>query len=168
MRTPHPRRAEILDRLSQPGAPSVAVLAEETGIAAAKIYGWKQSARRKTFLAAAEPLGGHQVSVRKGRVRSPSEKQKLVQESDNLQGDALVAYVREKGVTVPELMTWKDLMLGGLERREESPRWSRPSVMIVPRQRLAHWSAWASAVSSAGSKPRTIDAEAGSKVHPRH
>lgn len=122
MRTPHPRRDEILARLSQPGAPSVAVLAEETGIAAAKIYGWKQSARRKTFLAAAEPLGGHQVSVRKGRVRSPSEKQKLVQESDNLQGDALVAYVREKGVTVPELMTWKDLMLGGLERREEESK----------------------------------------------
>ena len=122
MRTPHPRRDEILARLSQPGAPSVAVLAEETGIAAAKIYGWKQSARRKTFLAAAEPLGGHQVSVRKGRVRSPSEKQKLVQESDNLQGDALVAYVREKGVTVPELMSWKDLMLGGLERREEESK----------------------------------------------
>ena len=122
MRTPHPRRDEILARLSQPGAPSVAVLAEETGIAAAKIYGWKQSARRKTFLAAAEPLGGHQVSVRKGRVRSPSEKQKLVQESDNLQGDVLVAYVREKGVTVPELMSWKDLMLGGLERREEESK----------------------------------------------
>jgi len=122
MRTPHPRRDEILDRLSQPGAPSVAVLAEETGIAVAKIYGWRQSARRKIFLAAAEPLGGRQVSVRKGRVRSPSEKQKMVQESDNLRGDALVAYVREKGVTVPELMTWKDLMLGGLERREEESK----------------------------------------------
>lgn len=100
----------------------MAVLAEETGIAVAKIYGWRQSARRKIFLAAAEPLGGRQVSVRKGRVRSPSEKQKMVQESDNLRGDALVAYVREKGVTVPELMTWKDLMLGGLERREEESK----------------------------------------------
>ena len=122
MRRPHPRRDEILDRLSQPGAPSVAVLAEETGIKATKIYGWKQNARRKTFLAAAAPLGGRQVSVRKGRVRSPSEKQRMVQESDSLRGDALVAYVREKGVTVPELMTWKDLMLGGLERREEESK----------------------------------------------
>lgn len=122
MRKPHPRRDEILDRLNQPGAPSVSVLAEETGIQATTIYGWKQSARRKTFLAAAEPLGGRQVSVRKGRVRSPSEKQKMVQEADSLRGDALVAYVREKGVTVPELMTWKDLMLGGLERREEESK----------------------------------------------
>jgi len=119
MRRPHPRRDEILDRLNQPGAPSVAVLAEETGIKATMIYGWKQNARRRTFLAAAEPLGGRQVSIRKSRVRSPSEKQRMVQESDSLRGDALVAYVREKGVTVPELMTWKDLMLGGLERREE-------------------------------------------------
>jgi hypothetical protein len=46
----------------------------------------------------------------------------MVQESDSLRGDALVAYVREKGVTVPELMTWKDLMLGGLERREEESK----------------------------------------------
>jgi transposase-like protein len=122
MRRPHPRRDEILDRLNQPGAPSVAVLAEETGIKATMIYGWKQCARRKTFLAAAEPLGGRQVSIRKGRVRSPSEKQRMVQEADSLRGDALVAYVREKGVTVSELMTWKDLMLGGLERREEESK----------------------------------------------
>jgi transposase-like protein len=100
----------------------VAILAEETGIAVATIYGWRQSARRKTFLAAAEPLGGRQVSVRKERVRSPSDKQKMVQESDSLRGDALVAYAREKGVTVPELMTWKDQMLGSLERREEKSK----------------------------------------------
>jgi len=124
MRKPHPRRDEILDRLSQPGAPSVSVIAEETGISAVTIYGWKQSSRRTAFLAsaAAEPLGGHQVKAKSGRVRSPSEKQRLVQESEGLRGEVLAAYVREKGVTVPELMTWKDLMLGGLERREEESK----------------------------------------------
>jgi hypothetical protein len=30
--------------------------------------------------------------------------------------------VREKWVTVPEPMTWKDLMLGGLERREKESK----------------------------------------------
>lgn len=44
--------------MNQPGTPSAAVLAEETGIKATMIYGWKQNSRRKTFLAAAEPLGG--------------------------------------------------------------------------------------------------------------
>jgi len=44
--------------MSQPGAPSVAVLTEETGIKVAMIYGWKHNSRRKTFLAAVEPLGG--------------------------------------------------------------------------------------------------------------
>lgn len=124
MRKPHPRRDEILERLSQPGAPSVGVIAEETGIREATIYGWKQSSRRKALLASAsaEPLGGRQVSAKSRRVRSPSEKQRLVQESDSLRGEALAAYVREKGVTVPELMTWKDLMLGGLERREEESK----------------------------------------------
>ena len=94
-------------------------MAEETGIQATTIYGWKQSSRRKAFLVSAEPLGGRQVSAKSGRFRTPSEKQKMVQESDHLRGEALAAYVRQNGVTVAELMTWKDLMLGGLERREE-------------------------------------------------
>jgi hypothetical protein len=56
MRTPHPRRDEIPGRLSQPGALTVAVLAEETAIDATKIFDWKQSGRRKTLLFAAAPL----------------------------------------------------------------------------------------------------------------
>jgi hypothetical protein len=39
-----------------------------------------------------------------------------------LKGEALAAFVREHGVTVADLMTWRDLMLGGLERREEESK----------------------------------------------
>lgn len=120
MRNPHPRRAEVLHRLSQPGAPSVGTLAEEVGVSKVTIYGWLQGARKRALLAASqEPLGGRQVASRKGRTRSPSEKLRLVQESESLQGDALASFLREHGTTAAELMTWRDLMLGGLERRED-------------------------------------------------
>jgi transposase-like protein len=40
MRQPNPQREEILHRLRQPGAPSVAVIAGETGIPRATLYYW--------------------------------------------------------------------------------------------------------------------------------
>jgi len=122
MRKAHPRRDEVLHRLSQPGAPSVAVLAEEVGVTKVTIYGWLQGARKRALLAATESLGGRQVTARKGRERSPSEKLRLVHASESLKGEALAAFVRENGTTVAELMTWRDLMLGGLERREDESK----------------------------------------------
>jgi transposase-like protein len=123
MRKPHPRRDEVLHRLSQPGAPSVSVLAEEVGVSSVSIYGWLQGARKRALLAASqEPLGGRQVTSRKSRERSPSEKLRLVNESEGLKGDALAAFVRDNGTTVSELMTWRDLMLGGLERRPDETK----------------------------------------------
>lgn len=120
MRKAHPRRDEVLERLSRPGAPSVGVLAEEVGVSKVTIYGWLQGSRKRALLdASQEPLGGRQVSSRKGRNRSPSEKLRLVHESESLKGDALASFLRENGTTASELMTWRDLMLGGLERRED-------------------------------------------------
>ena len=120
MRKAHPRRDEVLHRLSQAGAPSVGVLAEEVGVSKVTIYGWLQGARKRALLAASqEPLGGRQVTSRRGRTRSPSEKLRLVNESETLKGDALAMFLRENGTTAAELMTWRDLMLGGLERRED-------------------------------------------------
>ena len=57
MRKAHPRRDEVLHRLGQPGAPSVAVLAEEVGVTKVTIYGWLQGARKRALLAATESLG---------------------------------------------------------------------------------------------------------------
>ncbi len=120
MRNPHPRRDEALHRLNQPGGPSVGTLAEELGVSKVTIYGWLQGARKRALLAASQaPLGGRQVTSRKARTRSPSEKLRLVQESESLKGDALAAFLREHGTTAGEVMTWRDLMLGGLERRED-------------------------------------------------
>lgn len=123
MRNPHPRRDEVLHRLSQPGCPSVGVLAEEVGVSNVTIYGWLQGARKRALLAAStEPLGARQVTSRKGRERSPSEKLRLVNESESLKGEALASFVRDNGTTVAELMTWRDLMLGGLERRADEQK----------------------------------------------
>lgn len=122
MRKPHARRDEVLSRLNQPGSPSIGVLAEEVGVSKVTIYGWIQNARKRALQSATESLGGRQVTARKRKDRSPSEKLRLVNESGALKGEALAAFVREHGVTVADLMTWRDLMLGGLERREEESK----------------------------------------------
>ena len=100
----------------------MAVLAEEVGVTKVTIYGWLQGARKRALLAATESLGGRQVTSRKGRERSPSEKLRLVNASESLKGEALAAFVRDNVTTVAELMTWRDLMLGGLERREDEAK----------------------------------------------
>ena len=108
MRKPHPRRDEIMERLSQPDAPSVAVMAEETGIQATTIYGWKQSSRRSGLFGLGRALGAP-GECKERAFRTPSEKQKMVH-ADHLRGEALAAFLRQNGVTVAEWRTWKNLM----------------------------------------------------------
>lgn len=47
--------------------------------------------------------------------RTPSTKLRLVSESMALQGDALRTWCKEHGVTVDELLSWRDLALSGIE-----------------------------------------------------
>jgi transposase len=47
--------------------------------------------------------------------RSPSSKLRLLAKSISLEGDALIAYCHTNGVTVEELLSWRDLALSGIE-----------------------------------------------------
>jgi transposase-like protein len=49
------------------------------------------------------------------KARSPSVKLKLLGESQGLQGEALQAFCNQNGVTVEELLSWRDLALSGIE-----------------------------------------------------
>jgi transposase len=110
----HPDREEILRRLQQPGAPSVPTMAEETGIPKATLYYW---------LSRNTPAGGHDSPSQQGspgmnkrrKSRTPSTKLRFVAESMTLKGDALRTWCKEHGVTVDELLSWRDLALSGIE-----------------------------------------------------
>jgi transposase-like protein len=113
MRKKYHNRAELVHRLNQPGAPSIAVLSEESGVPKATLYAWLASERRSGPV---DPDSkGDLLMSKRSKARSPSVKFALLGESHGLQGDALVAFCNEKGVTVEELLSWRDLALSGIE-----------------------------------------------------
>ena len=113
MRQKYHNRAEVVGRLSQPGAPSIAVISEETGVPKATLYAWLASERRVGPLDSSRK--GHLLMSKRSKPRSPSTKFALLGESHGLQGDALRAFCDQKGVTVEELLSWRDLALSGIE-----------------------------------------------------
>jgi len=114
MSNSHPDRATIVHRLQQPGAPSVATMSEETGIPKATLYYW---------LSRSTPAGtddstsqqGNPGMRKRSKSRTPSTKLRLIAESMTLEGDALRSWCKQHGVTVDELLGWRDLALSGIE-----------------------------------------------------
>lgn len=113
MRKKYHNRVELVRRLSQPGAPSIAVISEESGVPKATLYAWLASERRLGRMDSTSK--GGLLMAKRSKARSPSVKFALVADSRKLQGDALVAFCNEKGVTVEELLSWRDLALSGIE-----------------------------------------------------
>lgn len=116
MRRKHENREQILARLRQPGSPSVSVMAEETGIPAATLYAWV--AREKQSRAPVQPHVGAIGMNKRSKHRTPSTKLRMISESLPLEGDALLSYCTTHGVTVEELLSWRDLALSGIEVAE--------------------------------------------------
>ena len=113
MRQKYHNRVELVHRLSQAGAPSIAVISEESGVPKATLYAWLASERRLGRMDSNSK--GGLLMTKRSKARSPSIKFALVADSRKLQGDALVAFCNEKGVTVEELLSWRDLALSGIE-----------------------------------------------------
>jgi transposase-like protein len=119
MKQPNPRREEILQRLNQPGAPSVGVISEETGIPKATLYYWL-SRRDNGGNRSMSRQEGNPGMRKRSKPRSPSTKLRLVSESMELEGDALRSWCKIKGVTIDELLGWRDLALSGIEDADGS------------------------------------------------
>jgi transposase-like protein len=113
MRQKYHNRQEIVHRLNQPGSPSIAVISEETGVPKATLYAWlasdKRSGSNEQFRKV--PL----AMTKRNKPRSPSIKLTLLGESQGLQGEALQTFCNLKGVTLDELLSWRDLALSGIE-----------------------------------------------------
>lgn len=112
-RKKHPLKDEVLHRLDQPGAPSVAVISEETNIPTATIYSWLSG--RTTTNLSHKGINGSMLMTKRKRRKSPSQKLLLVAASLSLQGDELQSFCSKNGLTLQELTSWKDQALSGIE-----------------------------------------------------
>lgn len=112
-RKKHPLKDEVLHRLKQPGAPSVAVISEETNIPKPTIYAWLSGAA-STNLSPTKISGGMLMTKRKKK-RSPSQKLHLIAASLTLKEEKLVAFCSKNGLTLQELTAWRDQALSGIE-----------------------------------------------------
>ncbi|HLP41278.1 MAG TPA: hypothetical protein VK465_07200 [Fibrobacteria bacterium] len=79
----------------------------------ATLYAWLASERRSGRVDSNSK--GGLLMTKRSKARSPSVKFALVADSHKLQGDALVTFCNGKGVTVEELLSWRDLALSGIE-----------------------------------------------------
>jgi transposase-like protein len=112
-RKKQPLKDEVVQRLRQPGAPSVSVISEETNIPKPTIYSWISG--DSTAKLGHEPLKGNMLMTKKKKKRSPSQKLQLIAASMSLQGEALQTYCSSNGVTLEELTSWRDQALSGIE-----------------------------------------------------
>ena len=112
MKKKYQNRLEILHRLKQPGSPSIAVISEESGVPKATLYAWLSIDRRNGKQGIAQ---GSLLMTKRTKPRSPSVKLTFLGESHGLQGVTLQAFCDKNGVTVGELLSWRDLALSGIE-----------------------------------------------------
>jgi transposase len=107
-------REEMIHRMNQPGSPSIRVLSEESGVPKATLYAWLYHDRRSRRQQSSEPKEPI-IMTKRNKPRSPSVKLELLAESHALQGADLEAFCHRNGVTVGELLSWRDLALTGIE-----------------------------------------------------
>lgn len=114
-RRKYSNRDEIVARLRQPGAPSVGVLSEETGVPKATLYAWLRLAGGRPSPADEFTLSPGHMKKSKGKKRSPSQKLKLLAKSLDLQGEDLMRFCKENDLVLSEVLAWRDQALSGLE-----------------------------------------------------
>lgn len=98
-------RDSFLKRIKSPECPSISVLAEELKVPKATLYAWKNSETRRV----------HMGMAKKSINRSPLTKFTLLAESYRLTGKDLQDFCRDKGISLEELLSWRDLALGAIE-----------------------------------------------------
>ena len=102
-------KEEFLKRIKSPESPSISVISEELKIPKATLYAWKNSENRR----------GYQMGMKKKTSnRSPITKFNLLVGSKDLTGKELQEYCNSNGVSLAELLSWRDLALGAIEHSE--------------------------------------------------
>ena len=102
-------KEEFLKRIKSPESPSISVIAEELKIPKTTLYAWKYSENRR----------GYQMGMKKRTSkRSPLTKLNLLADSNGLEGKELKDFCNKNGISLEELLSWRDLALGAIEHSE--------------------------------------------------
>ena len=109
----NPNRQSIIDRINQPGSPSISVISEETGVSKHTLYGWLARDRRLRQIE--KNPTDRPIMTKRFKPRTPSVKFALLAESHSLTGEALKAFCNQREVSLEELLSWRDLALSGIE-----------------------------------------------------
>lgn len=103
-------KASIVEKLTRPGGPSATQLSKEIGINQSTLSRWVRSASK---------VGGMKkqgnTSARRPQDWPAEEKLAVVTEAAALEGEALGALLRSRGVHQVQLESWRGQMLAGLE-----------------------------------------------------
>lgn len=126
-------REEILARLRQPGAPSVASIAEEVGIPVSTIYWWISRERHSRHVSYS---AGTVSMTKRVKRRTAETKLRLVGESLSLKGETLLSFCATNGVTLEELLSWRDVTLSGLEHVDRDGKGRTQQELCAELERL--------------------------------
>lgn len=103
-------KASIVEKLTAPGGPSASQLAQEIGIGQPTLSRW---VRRASKVGVMKQQQSHK-SARRPQEWSAEEKLTVVTEAATLEGEALGALLRSRGVHQVQLESWRRQMLAGL------------------------------------------------------
>jgi hypothetical protein len=113
MKSRNPNRQAIIDRMNQPGSPSISVISEETGVSKHTLYAWLSRDRR--LKQNDHNSTSRRMMTKRFKPRSPSIKFALLAESHSLTGSDLKDFCNKREVSLEELLSWRDLALSGIE-----------------------------------------------------
>lgn len=100
------QRDAFLERIKKPGCPSIKTIAEEMGLSKATLYAWVAANKRKQ----------RGISMTKRHsTRSPLNKLQLISQTEGMGLNALTKFCEEKGVSLSELSSWRDIALSSID-----------------------------------------------------
>jgi hypothetical protein len=109
MKQKYTGKVEFLKRIKKPECPSIAVLSEELNIPKTTLYAWSYSDKKRSAQAGMK---------KKKSNRSPIKKFSLLATCNGLKGKELQDFCNINGVSLEELLSWRDLALGAIEHSE--------------------------------------------------
>ena len=112
----------MIQKMSSPDRPDVAVLSEETGVSRSTLYRWAEEAGR---LMIHKPQST-ELQQRPSRMKRPQdwsaeEKLAAVLEAAALNDEDLGAFLRSKGLHETHLQQWREQMVSGLTSASTQP-----------------------------------------------
>jgi len=105
-------RAKVVQRLLGPDAKTLTSVSKDTGIPACTLYRW----RRKATLHVVAESGDDDGDAKEW---TPAQKLALVLEASSIPATELGAFLRRNGIHEPQLRSWREQALAGLQDERE-------------------------------------------------